>query len=204
MSTRAAFLFSGQRSLAGDFLARLARSREPLLRRLASPEARARVARAFEVFSDSSGALSAEQSKTENVQMAVFLSDLVAFEALADSPSLRAALPSPAQKVFFGNSLGEVSALVASGFFGFEDGVRLVSLRARLLQAHFDRLGAAPDDQAQPSGMALVKLRRASAGPDPDPFWPDLERRFRVDLSASLSPADKIYSGPLAELREVG
>lgn len=61
-------------------------------------------------------------TRTENAQLATFVLSLVvldAIERLGVSPTLCA-----------GHSLGEYSALVASGSLSFEDGVRLVNARA--------------------------------------------------------------------------
>jgi [acyl-carrier-protein] S-malonyltransferase len=66
-----------------------------------------------------------EQLKQTNVtQPAVFLHSVIAFKAIDEArPDMVA-----------GHSLGEFSALVANGVLSFEDGVRLVSLRAKAMQ----------------------------------------------------------------------
>ncbi|MDX3224999.1 ACP S-malonyltransferase [Streptomyces sp. ME19-01-6] len=58
---------------------------------------------------------------TRDVQVSVFLTSLMAWEAL------RPVLGLPV--VFFGHSLGQISALTAAGVLDFDDGVRLVSHR---------------------------------------------------------------------------
>lgn len=61
--------------------------------------------------------------QTEFTQPAIFLHSVALFETLDDKPDLAA-----------GHSLGEFSALAASGAITFEDGLRLVSLRGSLMQ----------------------------------------------------------------------
>ncbi len=68
---------------------------------------------------------SAEDLKrTDVTQPAVFLHSVV----------LAACLPSFAPEMVAGHSLGEFSALVAAGAMDFEDGLRLVAIRARAMQ----------------------------------------------------------------------
>ena len=66
-----------------------------------------------------------EELKQTNVtQPAVFLHSVIAFKSIEDAkPDMVA-----------GHSLGEFSALVASGVLSFEDGVKLVSIRASAMQ----------------------------------------------------------------------
>jgi len=79
-----------------------------------------------------------EELKQTNVtQPAVFLHSVIAFKSIEDArPDMVA-----------GHSLGEFSALVASGVLSFEDGVRLVSIRASAMQKACE---------LTPSGMAAV------------------------------------------------
>lgn len=66
----------------------------------------------------------AELKKTNVTQPAVFLHSVIAFKSIDDvRPDMVA-----------GHSLGEFSALVANGVLSFEDGVRLVSIRAKAMQ----------------------------------------------------------------------
>ncbi len=62
--------------------------------------------------------------RTDVTQPAVFLHSVV----------LAACFPEFAPDMVAGHSLGEFSALVAAGALGFEDGLRLVALRARAMQ----------------------------------------------------------------------
>src|SRR5688572_11282317 len=66
-----------------------------------------------------------EELKQTNVtQPAVFLHSVIAFKSIDEvRPDMVA-----------GHSLGEFSALVANGVLSFEDGVRLVSIRAKAMQ----------------------------------------------------------------------
>ncbi len=79
-----------------------------------------------------------ELKQTAVTQPAVFLHSVISARALgADfNPDMVA-----------GHSLGEFSALVATGALGFEDGLRLVSIRAKAMQKACE---------AQPSTMAAV------------------------------------------------
>jgi len=79
----------------------------------------------------------AELKQTNVTQPAVFLHSVIAFKSIEDArPDMVA-----------GHSLGEFSALVASGVLSFEDGVRLVSIRASAMQKACE---------LTPSGMAAV------------------------------------------------
>src|SRR5262249_38160420 len=72
----------------------------------------------------------AELARTRNAQLAVLLTSLVAWESLgrlADAPI-----------AFAGHSLGQVTALIASGALRFDDGVRFAARRAELTQAAAD------------------------------------------------------------------
>jgi [acyl-carrier-protein] S-malonyltransferase len=62
--------------------------------------------------------------QTENTQPALFVHSLAIFELLKDFQIKAAA----------GHSLGEYSALTAAGVFKFEDGLRLVRTRGKLMQ----------------------------------------------------------------------
>jgi [acyl-carrier-protein] S-malonyltransferase len=113
----------------------------------ASPAARA-------VFEQADAALDAPLTKlcfegpeseltlTANAQPAILTTSMAALAALREAwPEL----PEPAFTA--GHSLGEYSALVASGALAFQDAVRLVRLRGRAMQA------AVPEGQG---GMAAI------------------------------------------------
>ncbi len=65
---------------------------------------------------------------TERQQPAIFVTSLAIFEAARSVGAL------PDASVAAGHSLGEYTALVATGALAFEDGVRLVQTRGRLMQ----------------------------------------------------------------------
>lgn len=75
--------------------------------------------------------------RTEITQPAVFLHSIVAARALAETPPVAVA----------GHSLGEYAALVAAEALTVEDGLRLVSIRARAMQRACDE---------HPGAMAVV------------------------------------------------
>lgn len=75
--------------------------------------------------------------QTRVTQPAVFLHSVIAYKSIGDAkPDMVA-----------GHSLGEFSALVANGVLSFEDGLKLVSIRASAMQKACE---------AQPSTMAAV------------------------------------------------
>jgi [acyl-carrier-protein] S-malonyltransferase len=74
-------------------------------------------------------------SRTRNAQLAVLLTSLMAWEALA--PRL-AAEPDLEIVAFAGHSLGQVTALIASGTLTLDDGIRFAARRADLTQAAAD------------------------------------------------------------------
>jgi len=71
-------------------------------------------------------------ARTRNAQLAVLLTSLMAWDALL-------ATNDPKPVAFAGHSLGQVTALIASGTLGLEDGVRFAARRAELTQAAADR-----------------------------------------------------------------
>lgn len=79
----------------------------------------------------------ADLKQTKVTQPAVFLHSVI----------LAKSLPSFAPQMTAGHSLGEFSALVASGAITFEDGLRLVAARAAAMQKACEQ---------QPSAMAVV------------------------------------------------
>ncbi|HVE47119.1 MAG TPA: ACP S-malonyltransferase [Acidimicrobiales bacterium] len=69
--------------------------------------------------------------RTDNAQLTVLLSSLMAWEAVA--PTLDVPVG------FAGHSLGQITALITSGSLGFEDGIRLADARARHTQEAAER-----------------------------------------------------------------
>jgi [acyl-carrier-protein] S-malonyltransferase len=70
-------------------------------------------------------------ARTRESQLSVLLTSLVAWEAV------RGEIPTPVG--FAGHSLGQITALIASGALPFEDGIRLAARRAEATQAAADR-----------------------------------------------------------------
>jgi len=97
-----------------------------------------------------------ELARTRESQLSILLTSLVAWEAVRDR------IPAPV--AFAGHSLGQITALIASGALPFDDGVRLAARRAEATQAAADR---------HPGRMAAVigaeeaqALEACDSGPD--------------------------------------
>lgn len=97
--------------------------------------------------------------QTANAQMSVFLVSMMAWE------SLRSSLDGPV--AFAGHSLGQISALVAAGSLGFDDGVRLVDRRADCTQR------AADENPGAMAALIGATTAQASEACDaaPDSCW---------------------------------
>jgi [acyl-carrier-protein] S-malonyltransferase len=84
-------------------------------------------------------------ARTREAQLAVLLTSLIVWDALD--------VPAGEVVAFAGHSLGQVTALIASGVLGLDDGVRFAARRAELTQAAADThpgkmaalLGATPE-----------------------------------------------------------
>jgi [acyl-carrier-protein] S-malonyltransferase len=94
-------------------------------------------------------------ARTREAQLAVLLTSLVAWEAA------REVLEPPLG--FAGHSLGQVTALIASGIVTLEDGVRFAARRAELTQAAAD---AHPGRMAALLGTTVETAEEACAGVD--------------------------------------
>ena len=70
-------------------------------------------------------------ARTREAQLAVLLTSLVIWEAVRESV--------PAPIAFAGHSLGQVTALIASGALSLDEGLQFASRRAELTQAAADR-----------------------------------------------------------------
>jgi [acyl-carrier-protein] S-malonyltransferase len=102
----------------------------------------------------------AEQlARTREAQLAVLLTSLVVWEAVGE----RIEAPS----AFAGHSLGQVTALIASGALPLEDGVRFAARRAELTQAAAD---ARPGRMAALLGASLEQAEEACRAA-PDGCW---------------------------------
>ncbi|MDQ6725850.1 MAG: ACP S-malonyltransferase [Actinomycetota bacterium] len=97
----------------------------------------------------------ADLSRTREAQLAVLLSSLLAWEAVRDRID--------APVAFAGHSLGQLTALIASGALTLEDGVRLAARRADCSQAAAD---ANPGRMAAMIGADLDTATEACAGVD--------------------------------------
>jgi [acyl-carrier-protein] S-malonyltransferase len=93
-------------------------------------------------------------ARTREAQLAVLLTSLMAWEAVRDR------VPEPV--AFAGHSLGQVTALIASGALSLEAGVRFAARRAELTQAAADAhpgrmaalLGATPEQALEACAAA--------------------------------------------------
>src|SRR5688500_14166045 len=91
-------------------------------------------------------------ARTRDAQLAVLLTSLLAWEAVRDRVGDVTA--------FAGHSLGQVSALIASGVLAFEDGVRFALARADATQAAADK---APGGMAALLGVTEAQVDAACA-----------------------------------------
>jgi [acyl-carrier-protein] S-malonyltransferase len=124
-----------------------------------------------------------ELQQTVNAQPALLVTEMAHLEALR--MRYPGELTSPA--FVAGHSLGEYSALVAAGALTFEDGLRLVAERGRLMQA-------AGGETAGPTGMAAVLGLPAE----------EVEavcRETEIDLANLNAPDQVVISGPLDALQ---
>lgn len=97
--------------------------------------------------------------RTEDAQLAVLLASLLAWD------SVRHRIDAPV--AFAGHSLGQITALIASGALGLDDGVRLAADRARCTQAAGVRR---PGRLAALIGATMAQAQEAcSAAEDGEP-----------------------------------
>lgn len=97
----------------------------------------------------------AELSRTREAQLAVLLVSLLAWDALQGRIG--------APVAFAGHSLGQITALIASGALSLEDGVRLAARRADCTQAAAD---AHPGRMTAMIGADVATAEEACAGLD--------------------------------------
>jgi len=100
-----------------------------------------------------------ELTRTRESQLSVLLTSLVVWEAAKDQ------LPAPG--AFAGHSLGQITALIASGCLPFDEGVRLAARRAEATQAAADRH---PGKMAAVIGADEAQVLEA-CGAAPDECW---------------------------------
>ncbi len=101
-----------------------------------------------------------ELSSTREAQLSVLLTSLVVWDAVRDQ------LPSP-PVAFAGHSLGQVTALIASGTLELDDGVVLAARRAELTQEAANRR---PGKMVALLGGTLEQAEQACAAA-PDACW---------------------------------
>jgi [acyl-carrier-protein] S-malonyltransferase len=100
-----------------------------------------------------------ELARTRESQLSVLLTSLVVWEAA------KGQIPTPA--AFAGHSLGQITALVASGCLPFDEGIRLAARRAEATQAAADRH---PGRMAAVIGADEAQVAEACAAA-PDECW---------------------------------
>jgi [acyl-carrier-protein] S-malonyltransferase len=100
-----------------------------------------------------------ELARTRESQLSVLLTSLVVWEAARDR------MPSPV--AFAGHSLGQITALIASGCLPFDEGIRLAARRAEATQAAADRR---PGRMAAVIGAEEPQVLEACAAA-PDECW---------------------------------
>jgi [acyl-carrier-protein] S-malonyltransferase len=98
-------------------------------------------------------------ARTRESQLSVLLTSLVVWEAAKDRV--------PAPVAFAGHSLGQITALIASGSLPFDEGVRLAARRAEATQAAADRH---PGKMAAVIGADEAQVLEA-CGAAPDECW---------------------------------
>ncbi|MGH9190028.1 MAG: ACP S-malonyltransferase [Acidimicrobiales bacterium] len=99
-------------------------------------------------------------ARTRDAQLAVLVASLMAWDAVRDSLGVPVA--------FAGHSLGQITALVASGALTLEDGVRLAGQRAERTQEAADRR---PGRMAAFVGAGLEQAELACADPGGQECW---------------------------------
>ncbi len=127
-----------------------------------------------------------ELRETRNAQLSTFLLSMVvldAVERLGIEPSLHA-----------GHSLGEYSALVASGAISFADGVRLVTERGNAMQAAAD---AIPGTMAAVLGLDDELVELACAKCDADVFVANYNAPGQVVIAGTAAGIES--AGQLAK-----
>lgn len=99
--------------------------------------------------------------KTEVTQPSIFIHSVAALKAVNGLGA----------EMVAGHSLGEFSALVANGVLSFDDGLKLVSERAKAMQAACD---------ANPSSMAATFRKNSVQFSGLSAWWRGLRLTFRM------------------------
>lgn len=125
-------------------------------------------------------------AQTRYAQPAIFLASLAAFQAYRDAVGL------DGHAIYAGLSLGEYTALAASGRLGFADGLRLVEYRSHLMQESCD---------AAPGAMSAV------LGLDADAIQACLaENQLAADvyIANRNAPLQSVIAGPASLIDRAG
>jgi [acyl-carrier-protein] S-malonyltransferase len=130
----------------------------------------------------------AELNDTYNTQSAIYTHSIAALETIALSGEIEA----PA--FVAGHSLGEFSALCAAGALSFEDGLKLVRERGRLMKLAGER---APGSMAAILGMDADRLRDICAAVSEKHAQP-------VVLANDNCPGQIVISGGKESVAEAG
>lgn len=130
----------------------------------------------------------AELNDTYNTQSAIYTHSIAALETIALSGEIEA----PA--FVAGHSLGEFSALCAAGALGFEDGLKLVRERGRLMKLAGER---APGSMAAILGLDAERLREICAAVSEKLAQP-------VVLANDNCPGQIVISGGKEAVAEAG
>lgn len=157
-----AILFPGQGSQTSDMRETVVRERPDLLALISDAVGQDPFPRAGE--------------GTNFAQPAIFAASLAGWHALG----------CPAGDFMAGHSLGELAALVAAGALAEADGVRLVALRGRLMEASGREAGN--------GGMV------AMLGPDAAEHAPEVARAHGLSIANDNSPQQVVLSGSQDEL----
>jgi malonyl CoA-acyl carrier protein transacylase len=203
MVKKLAFVFSGQRLLPPGFLTNVTNQKRKFLEQIKSPSLKIKVNSIFSLYSQQevSNATSNILSQTDNTQIAIFLRDLILYDQLISSPEFTSNFLGNSKNVYFGNSIGEITALAAAGFFSLEDAIKIIEKRGGLLHDFYS--SSSTEWHFQEMGMALVKMRSSDSEESTKAFWGNLLKSFDCEISIHLSEKDKVISGPMQTLLEV-
>lgn len=123
-----------------------------------------------------------ELTETQNCQPAILVSSIAAWEAFKSASSLHISADSYAA----GLSLGEYSALVATGAIGLEDAVRLVRKRGEFMEEEALRR---PGKMASVLGLDLPVIK-------------DICQQAKAEIANINCPGQIVISGGVKEIEE--
>lgn len=178
MADKIAFIFPGQGAqyvgMGKDFYERFSVSREVF------DKADALLQRSFSslIFSGATE----ELTQTNNSQLAIFI------VSLAVHAALRKELPDIVPSVCAGLSLGEYTALVATGKLSFEEGLALVEKRATYMQ---QACLSNPGSMRVVLGMAPEQIGKVLQGLSSDAWIANLNCPGQVVIAGTIEGLDK-------------